>query len=297
MRLIFAAFTTGLNVKRRERFFRWAGEAGVDAVLVSLAYEQQITHASEFAATCPGQADLWLDSGAFTAWTKGIVIEPDDILRGVEKAVPQLSAFRRVFVISLDRIPGRFGRKPWKHELEAATRDSVANWKYLLGHGLETVPVHHQGEPMSVLDEYLDGAEYVGISPANDRSMTSREAYVVKCWHEVVKPRVGKDKVVPPTHSFGNTAPRIVRSFPFYSADSASWKVGQMWGRKYEIGPTGQNIPMDPVDGRLARQDPVTVLKHAVKQVRHYEAELQGLWRRRGISWREPQGIDWHRRT
>jgi hypothetical protein len=89
---------------------------------------------------------------------------------------------------------------------------SRANHQRMLDAGVKALPVFHQGEPWSVLDEVIASApeRYIGVG--FQRPITGAHE-----WLEEVFSRVPSDVRV---HGFAMTS---FLQFPFHSVDSATW--------------------------------------------------------------------------
>jgi hypothetical protein len=71
-----------------------------------------------------------------------------------------------------------------------------------------------------------NGYKYIGLGGlVGKRAYTFRSAFLRKCFEIIPK----KVKV----HGFGMTSPRLLDIFPWYSADSINWIMGEMRGRLY----------------------------------------------------------------
>lgn len=158
-------------------------------VLESFAYQRN--HFDRYRATWSA---AFLDSGAFTELTQGVAID-----LGAYIAFAQQHGQFYAAIANLDDIRGDVAR-------------SQANHRKMLDAGIQAMPVFHQGEPWSVLDETIAAApgRYIGIG--FQRPISGAEA-----WLEEVFSRVPSDVRV---HGFAMTS---FLQFPFHSVDSATW--------------------------------------------------------------------------
>lgn len=288
--LIFATWGSGLRVEIRKQLYRRACLFPVVNVLATRAYPREINMCIEYSKLLPKQVNFWLDSGAFSAWTKGHAYQVKEYLEFVQKLIPHLHNFRKVFVISLDKIPGQIGRPVTSQHVKQAVQQTLDNTYFLIKNGLNVVPIHHQGEPHWVMLEYLKLAEYVGISPANDSPQISRKNYISSLY-PLFKTNTG---LIKPAHNFGNISPSQLKLFPFYSADSQTWKAACMsFGRSFDIKihKSSSQSHSNLVSAR-AKVEPVSLLAENIKLCLDFEKDLAQLWAYRKISWIEPKGID-----
>ena len=140
----------------------------------------------------------FLDSGAFTASTKGKVIDIGEYAEYVKEIIPKLAP-RKVIVANLDDI--------------SDPQKSLENWHELRRRGVETMPVYHAGEPERYLDAYAAETDYVGYGGvAKDGSSRALHDALTKFQrHPGLK-----------WHGFGITRKSFLLSLPWYSVDSAS---------------------------------------------------------------------------
>lgn len=162
------------------------------------------------------EVDLVLDSGAYSCWKRReslTVQEYISFIRGYDGYLDH--------VVNLDVIPGQWGRVPSPAQVEESAHQSWKNFLAFRKAGIEVMPVFHQGERRYWLEKMLDsGCEYIGISPANDR--TTKQKIV---WLDEIFTHLCGSKGFPAvkTHGFGVTALPILFRYPWYSADSVTW--------------------------------------------------------------------------
>jgi hypothetical protein len=109
------------------------------------------------------RVQVFLDSGAFTAWTKGETIKVEDYIRFVRQVEPYVQIYA-----NLDVIPASPKRVRTVEEVETSAQQSHRNWQKMKDAGLRPLPVFHQMERFRWLERMLrDGENYIGISTAN----------------------------------------------------------------------------------------------------------------------------------
>ena len=174
---------------------------------------------------------LFIDSGAFTAWTKGITIDVDAYIDYINRHDDEITVCAQV-----DCIPGKFGVERSQKEIEESPLKSWENYLYMkdkLKSRDKLIPIFHQEESFEHLHKMLaykhaDGSPiaYIGISPNNDRSQADKEAFISRSF-DIIKhspnPHVK-------THAFGMTNLAILEHYPYTSADSTSWKMSAAFG-------------------------------------------------------------------
>lgn len=177
-----------------------------------------------------------LDSGAFSAWTRGAEINIDEYC---QFCLENQDIFD--YVVNLDVIPGKFGNKKLgREEIERSASKGYENYLYLLSKGVpkeKLIHVFHQNEDFSWLKRMVKEMEYIGLSPANDRTTPEKIAWLDLCMQHVLD-----DKGMPLVkfHGFAVTSLRIMMRYPWYSVDSTSWvmrsRMGSVLVPRYKKG-------------------------------------------------------------
>jgi hypothetical protein len=134
-----------------------------------------------------------LDSGAFTE------LKDPDFHVDVREYARFAREHQKLFdvVVNLDDIRGN-------------VRRSERNLRILQKHGVNALPVFHQGEPWRVLDRMTAEHGYIGVG--FQRPIRGARDFLTEFFE-----RVGNVRV----HGFGMTT--WAREFPFYSTDSTTW--------------------------------------------------------------------------
>ena len=168
---------------------------------------------------------LLIDSGAFSAWNSNRIINigeyTDWVLENLDKAD---------FFVNLDVIPGSPGKIPSSVEVEDSAKKGWRNYHYMLRRGVpveKLIHVFHMGEEMKWLNRMLD-FPYIGLSPANDRNTRDKKLWLERCM-DVVTDKDGMP--LNKWHGFAVTSPSMMKEFPWYSVDSASWCLSAVWGK------------------------------------------------------------------
>lgn len=164
---------------------------------------------------------LFLDSGAFSVWTKKKIIKVHDY---GEYILNNLNNFD--YFVSLDAIPGYPGKKLDSKDIQEAARLSYKNTEILLKMGVpitKLIPVFHQGEDVVWLKKMLRKFPYVGISPANDKTIYQRVLWLDSISNILFnKNKSPKAKY----HGFGVTSIQVMERYNWESVDSRRWLNG-----------------------------------------------------------------------
>ena len=197
--------------------------------------QSQLIDRANIAEWCAKKTDkskFFVDSGAYTAYTKGVVLDVDAYIDYLNSITDKLTIFAQ-----LDTIPGRFNQPKTKEDRLNAPRLSWENYLYMrerLKEPDKLVPIFHQGEDYKWLVNMLEWTDseqkhipYIGISPAVD--VRGLDEFLNKSFDIIEKSSNPNVK----THAFGMTQLRILEMYPYTSADSTSWKLSAAMGSIY----------------------------------------------------------------
>ena len=154
---------------------------------------------------------LMLDSGAFSAWRKGIVIDLAEYAGFVRKFRAYITV-----AVSLDVI----------NDGEGTYRNWVRFQELLQDvDDVHLMTVYHDGDPWEYYQKALsEEAPVLGISPNNDFTALQKDRWLGRIFAANPKSL---------THGFGMTIPWLLKKYPFYTADSMSWLQGAAYGCVY----------------------------------------------------------------
>ncbi len=239
---------------------------GVKNILFSYAYVKDCSFLTKYKGI-----HFLVDSGAFTAWTKGKQVDIDAYIEYIKEEIEPLRKYNNVNVINLDVIPGQFGKKPTIEERELSARKGLENYLYMKRKGIETIHTYHMYEKKEVLDEIKKYCKYIGISPANDASVVKRLEWLKWVFYDL--------RTDYKTHILGLTADVMLKQIPVYSADSSSWQSGTMWGRAIDVKDKGLEKFITE-RGKKERS-----WNHNVEKILKKEDFYTKLWEKRGVKW------------
>lgn len=144
--------------------------------------------------------DWMLDSGAFSAYNSGKEINLQEYITECKRLLPiDLSL---VEIIALDVIGSGPG--------------SATNAEIMRDAGLDIIPVFHIGDDWSILKDYCQGYNKVGLSCRFGEPVKESYRFYEQCFAR------GWPKKF---HSFGWVAEKMLLMFPFHSSDSADWEI------------------------------------------------------------------------
>ena len=161
-------------------------ESGVKNKLCSYFYPEQLSSWLEIAKDVPG--NILIDSGAFSAWNKRVSIDFDKYIEYCKTFIPLVEKQGKIVrVVNLDVIPGKKGtsgdlnrsvKREDKEIIENAAKRGYENLLYFKKKGITPIHVFHQGESFRWLDKMIQETDYIGVSPANDLSMSQKGLWI-----------------------------------------------------------------------------------------------------------------------
>jgi len=186
---VFLAYSTSGHTP--VSFKKWDWEKKPIPLLVSFYYLKGWLARDQYLCK---PARLILDSGAYSAWNAGKEIDIQQLTEAAKDPVWNE-------VISLDVIGDPV--KTWNNTV----------WMNENG-APHAYPVFHIGEPWTYLKKYCDNFPKVGLSCRFGESLKDSMKWTEQCFA-----RAWPHKF----HSFGWVSNALLGSFPFHSADTASW--------------------------------------------------------------------------
>jgi hypothetical protein len=157
--------------------------------------------------------NLFLDSGAYSAWSKGVTIDIDEYISFIKKNIKYITVYANLDVIG---------------DPEATYR----NQKYMESKGLRPLPVFHSTlEPYSWLKKYIDEEyEYIGLGGMAGGSISKKDIVPIldEVFEKYICDKDGMPKVK--VHGFGMTSLELLLKYPWYSVDSTSWVMTGRFG-------------------------------------------------------------------
>lgn len=178
-------------------------------------------------ATLDNEFEIMLDSGAFTAWSKGEEVTVQHIIDVYSRLLDKFGHLGRGFwLINLDKIPGAPGVTASTPELQDAIKISDENFHLLVDKfGDIVLPVFHQNEDNARLSEVVGMGKYICVSPRNDLPETMRRE-----WSQEVHALLTRETW---THGLAATGHPMMTKVPWTSVDSATWIMIAAYGRVY----------------------------------------------------------------
>ena len=167
--------------------------------------------------------EIMLDSGAFTAWSKGKPVKLENLVKIYRRIMALIPPHVQVWLINLDVIPGSPGVTAGLEEMKQAIKTSDENFKVLKSEfGDIVLPVFHQNEAEERMFEVAEQSDYICVSPRNDLPEWTRVN-----WSNYVHRKLPGKKC----HGLAATGGTMLKQVPWYSVDSATWLYTGVMGR------------------------------------------------------------------
>lgn len=145
---------------------------------------------------------VFLDSGAFSAFTTGIDV---DIRAYCDYCI------RHADVIDVASVLDGIGDplKTWQ------------NQQLMESYGVRPLPCFHYGEPEEYLKHYIENYGYITLGGMVPISTPQLKLWLDRIWHEYLTDEHGRARVK--VHGFGLTVVELMLRYPWFSVDSSSW--------------------------------------------------------------------------
>jgi hypothetical protein len=185
-------------------------EMGVYRRLVSFHFEPDIQTVYHLLRILK-PVEIFLDSGAFSAWSTNTEIKLDDYCDHIKKHKYLVTHYANLDVIN---------------NAEASYR----NWRRMRAKGFNPIPVYHAETEEKYLEKYLTASdvEVVAIGAISHMSSEARVSNLDYLWRNYLADSDGMP--LKKFHGFGLTTPAICLRYPWYSVDSTSWVLFGRYG-------------------------------------------------------------------
>ena len=162
------------------------------------------------------RVELFADSGAFSAFSKGHKIRIDNYCNWLDLNKKYLSVYANLDVIGN----------------QVLTRE---NQTFMESRGLSPLPVFHVGSGLKEFRRLCAKYEYVAVG-----GMVPYMKRVGTIWSTLVKLfDIGVDNKL---HGFGCTNQKVLFNLPWYSVDSTTWMSGMRYGEVTLFDPKSVKI-------------------------------------------------------
>ena len=161
------------------------------------------------------KAQVFLDSGAFSAHTLGVTLSIDDYCNYITRNADIIRMEgNNVMASVLDGIGDPL--KTYQNQLEMEAK------------GVRPLPCFHFGEDERYLEWYIQNYEYITIGGMVGKSTATLTTWLDRIWDRYMVDGSGNAKLK--VHAFGITSVMIMENYPWFSCDSSSWIQAAAFG-------------------------------------------------------------------
>ncbi len=213
--------------------------AARDAILFHLESYHYIDNATKIRQIRRDKKTVFLDSGAFSAYTKGVEISVRDYVQYIKD--------NRDIIIDEDGA------------LLASVLDGIGdplktfqNQAEMERLGVTPLPCFHYGEDERYLDFYIQHYPYITLGGMVPISKPQLRLWLDRIWRDHLCDKDGKPKLK--VHGFGMTSLDLMLRYPWHSVDSSSWvqvgSNGAVYTRSWGTVHVSEHAPSRKTEGR-----------------------------------------------
>lgn len=236
--------------------------------LTTFADKQEVSNLFETCVNDKLLPRILIDSGAFTAFTTGKIITPEEY---------------GTWALNF--------KKQWNHKVKSLRffnldvigdqKGSNINLKKLENMGLDPVPIFTYRGDIKDFEYYLNNYEYIGLGGLVGLKTNQQIEWLKYCYKFVIR-KYKETGILPKTHLLGVTKEAILSEFPCYSADSSSWVSCLRFGGGKAIGK--KKIPKY-TESEEALKIAIITLKTEIRKYKKMQDDVTKLWEKRGVVW------------
>jgi len=173
-------------------------------------------HKESFVSAIRNLGDrVFLDSGAFSAYTLGVTIDLPGYCRYIEENDDIIRYDDGVRLASvLDGIGDPL--------------ETYNNQKAMEKLGVTPLPCFHAGEDERYLEYYVKNYEYITLGGMVGGSTKQLQIWLDRMWDRYLTDGSGKPRLK--VHGFGITSTPLMERYPWHSCDSSSWIQSTSFG-------------------------------------------------------------------
>lgn len=149
--------------------------------------------------------NLFLDSGAFSAWTQGVNIDIQDYIAFIKEHQDVIEVYANLDIIS---------RGNSTMDKKQAAEKTLENQRIMEEAGLSPLPVFHVGEVFSYLQYYINNYEYIALGGMVGKQKSTLIPWLDDCFGQFICDKKGNPKVK--VHGFGLTSLSLMLRYPWY---------------------------------------------------------------------------------
>lgn len=160
-------------------------------------------------------AKVFLDSGAFSAWTLGVTLSITEYVNYIRRNQDIIRVEdNNVMASVLDGIGD--AQKTFENQMEMERL------------GVRPLPCFHFGEDERYLEWYVQRYDYITIGGMVGKTPAQLEIWLDRIWDLYLTDGSGNPRIK--VHGFGLTSVPLMARYPWYSCDSSSWIQATSFG-------------------------------------------------------------------
>lgn len=160
-------------------------------------------------------ARIFLDSGAFSAYTLGITLNVKEYCDYITRNLDIIRKDDNAIMASvLDGIGDPL--QTWRNQMEMEAR------------GFRPLPCFHAGEDEKYLEYYVANYDYITLGGMVGSSTKQLSVWLDRVWNNYLLDGSGNAKIK--VHGFGITSVPLMENYPWHSCDSSSWIQSAAFG-------------------------------------------------------------------
>jgi hypothetical protein len=160
-------------------------------------------------------AQVFLDSGAFSAHSLGVKINIDDYCKYI---ITNRDIIRHDDGVCMASVLDGIGD----------AQLTYSNQIYMEQHGACPLPCFHFGEDPRYLEWYVNRYPYITLGGLVGKSHPDALAWLDEVWEKYLLDGAGRPRLK--VHAFGVTRVELMQGYPWYSVDSSSWIQYAVYG-------------------------------------------------------------------
>lgn len=160
-------------------------------------------------------AQIFLDSGAFSAYTLGVELRVEDYVDYIQRNRDILRVEDGIVMASvLDGIGDPL--QTWRNQQKMEAM------------GVKPLPCFHAGEDEQYLEWYVQNYDYITLGGMVGSSTKQLCIWLDHVWERYLVDGAGNPRLK--VHGFGITSTPIMERYPWFSVDSSSWLQSASFG-------------------------------------------------------------------
>lgn len=208
---------------------------------------------------------VFLDSGAFSAFTKGVNVDIDAYCRYIQDNDDIILRDGDTLLASvLDGIGDPL--KTWQ------------NQRRMEQLGVKPLPCFHYGEDERYLEWYIQNYDYITLGGMVPISTPQLRLWLDRLWEKYLTDASGRPRLK--VHGFGLTTISLMERYPWYSVDSSSWvQIAKSGGivvpPKYRVLSVSDQSPSRKMEGQHLTTLPEIQQKAIIKELEETGLDVQ----------------------